>query len=246
MDKIKILIIAVILVIAGAGVYYYYTVHKSSINEFLLDENEDLEIKGKIELEATFANGETKSLTEEDFQSLSVKYDGAEVQTVNWRLKVLANTPQGGEAWPSVKITVAPTRESSYTGSVTENMVLDATCYEDSNILTSPFIWSQSYETQMDGTHTFTITPDSGSYTTIFSKTIDLNTIFTTSDPAGDYFLNFMVDGYTSYQGQGGQTGSDGPWVDISMQDQLLGAGFWLDYSKNQVSIDFDSDVSFY
>lgn len=237
MNQKTIIISAVVILVLIGAIFYSTGFFSSAENEFDLPcDDENLQMKSKIDLSLLFADGSKKTVTGSLGEPLTVEYDGVEVTSVDWVMSVAASTPTGADAYDNVRVTLTPTSLNEYSGSASEDFSLYMECYPADD--SSNPIWTDT--SSPPAGHVKFVMPN-GAYNILTSETVSMDDVFTSSDDGGLYVFRFSVDGYGCYQGT--STSGDGEWNDVYLPNEGMTSTYSLNYINMDVTVDWDATV---
>lgn len=222
----KILVYAIaIIVIAGAG-YWYYTAQAEEgwIQPWNASGNIDGE--WKIDITLGFADGTEKSLKSiMDSSSLKIMHSGMQVIYVTFDISVKAMTPTGKEPFQECEIDVT-------------SLGLHSTISKQTTFPEIPVPWFYE-EYDFTGSNII-IDIDDGLYHLVASRTLDVDSIMNDA-PEFTYDLFFFPQGSISYRGSGVGGIDPGDWKTANAPEGVTTV-FIVEYGD--VTVDWDTDVT--
>ena len=235
MKKILSLIAAVAIILVIGAVYFAYSSAEENEQD-LQDNDNNLDVSAKIDLVLTFSDGTSKTITGKPNDPLTVEYDGSEVTSAQWYMKVKYDTPAGYDSYDSIQMTLTPSSFSEYDGSITDDFALEGECLtgdgQNTQVYFNSFSPSQGHEKSLDEENVWYM---------LYTKTIQMSDVFDNSVSAGPYNFIFRVTGYCCYRGLSDQ--GNGDWQNVDRASSGLSAMYPLNYYNSQATVEWDADV---
>jgi hypothetical protein len=219
--------IIVIVIIAAGVLSYTYFDSQDNTEEF---ESEDMNLGGEWETDLlfTFADGSTKKLSDLE-KGLSVYFNDQKVDYVTWTLSAEASTPDGADAYENCEFSFYDIDTDGNDFSLLFNAEHDTI---DDNII------NRVYSPLDDGPVQDVVIPVDGSKNELWSKQIDLNSVFDKKFE-GSYTVKFLaLNGPPKYRGS--STDETGNW---QTDGDIPTPSFTVEVVGSEVTVNFDAGI---